>query len=140
MGLNKKLKEEKNESFKNKYYSTLKYIYLQEIKKIKEDSYRAAILGELMKEKDVIKISNDILQILLENYTDKENFEYIKDSLLDNEDKYIIIELINRYLSDDTKDYYLALSETILYFFEKNTLIYLEYILNEEKISLSEDP
>ena len=62
MGLNKKLKEEKDESFKNKYYSTLKYIYLQEIKKIKEDSYRAAILGELMKEKEVIKISNDIFK------------------------------------------------------------------------------
>ena len=140
INLNNKLKDEKDNFFKNKYYSTLKYIYLQEIKKIKEDSYRAAILGELMKEKDVIKISNDILQILLENYTDKENFEYTKDSLLDNEDKYIIIELINRYLSDDTKDYYLALSETILYFFEKNSLVYLEYILKEEEESLSDEP
>ena len=53
--LNKKLKEEKDENFENKYYSILKYIYLQEIKKIKEDSYHSAILGELMKEKDITK-------------------------------------------------------------------------------------
>ena len=138
--LNNKLKEEKDENFKNKYYRTLKYIYMQEIKKIKEDSYRAAILGELMKEKEVIKISNDIFQILLENYTDKEDFSYTQEYILENEDKYIIIELINKYLSDDTKDYYLALSETILYFFEKNSLVYLEYILKEEEESLSDSP
>ena len=81
------------------------------------------------------------MQILLKNYIDKEAFAYAQESLLNNEDKYVIIELINKYLSDDTKDYYLALSETILYFFEKNSLIYLEYILKEEEEeSLSDEP
>ena len=138
--LNDKLKEEKDEKFKNKYYSTLKYIYSQEIKKIKEDSYRAAILGILMEEKDVIKISNDIFQKLLEIYVDKEYFSSTREDLLNNKKNYDIINVINKYLSDNTKDYYLSLSETIIYFFEKNSLTYFEYILKEEEQSLSEEP
>ena len=113
MNLNKILKEEKDEKFKNKYYETLKYIYMQEIKKINDDAYRAAILGELMKEKDIIKKSNDILQLLLQSYL--EDFMYTREDLLDNKDKYIIIQLIDKYLSDNTTDYNLALSETIFF-------------------------
>ena len=113
MNLNKVLKEEKDEKFKNKYYETLKYIYMQEIKKINDDAYRAAILGELMKEKDIIKKSNDILQLLLQSYL--EDFMYTREDLLDNKDKYIIIQLIDKYLSDNTTDYNLALSETIFF-------------------------
>ena len=54
---------------------------------------------------------------------------YYKYYLLDNKDKNVIIQLINKYLSDSITDYYLALSETLTYFFEKNSLIYLKYIL-----------
>ena len=81
-----------------------------------------------MKEKEIIKKSNDILQILLQSYIEKEDFIYTQKDLLDNEEKYVIIQLINKYLSDNTTDYYLALSETITYFFEKNSLIYFKYI------------
>ena len=134
INLNNKLKEEKDEKFKNKYYDTLKYIYMQEINKINKDTYHAAVLGELMKEKDIIKKSNDILQILLKSYIKIEDFIDTQQDLLDNEDKYVIIELINQFLSDNTTDYYLALSETITYFFEKNSLIYLEDILEDESL------
>ena len=134
INLNNKLKQEKDEKFKNKYYDILKYIYMQEITKINEDNYCATILGELMKEKEIIKKSNDILQILLQSYIEKEDYIYTQEDLLDNKDKYIIIQLIDKYLSDNTKDYYLALSETITYFFEKNSLIYLKYILKDESL------
>ena len=139
LDLNKKLKEEKSENFKNKYYDTLKYIYMQEIKKVNDITYRATILGELMKEKEIIKISNDILQILLKSYIDKENFENTKEELLKNKED-IIIKLIDKYLSNLKTDYYLSLSETLTYFFEKNSLIYLKYILSKKKESLETEP
>ena len=43
----------------------------------------------------------------IKKYKDKKNFVYDHVYLLDNKDKYIIIELINRYFPDDAKDYYL---------------------------------
>ncbi len=138
MNLNKILKEEKDEKFKNKYYETLKYIYMQEIKKIKDDTYRAAIFGELMKEKDIIKKSNDVLQLLLQSYL--EDIMYTLEDLLNNKDKYVIIQLIDKNLSDNTTDYYLALSETLIYFFEKNSLIYLkDESLEEEPLDIFKD-
>ena len=112
LDLNQKLKEEKNEEFKNKYFDMLKYIYIQEIKKVKDIDYRASLLSELMKEKEIIKISNDIFQLLLKIYIDKSNFKKTKDLLLKNKGD-LIIKLIDKYLSNLKTDYYLALSETI---------------------------
>ena len=46
---------------------------------------------------------------------------------------------INQKLSDINQDYYLALSDTLIYFFERNSLIYLkdfsdvETFVEEEK-------
>jgi len=51
---------------------------MQEINKINKDTYHAAIFGELMKEKEIIKKSNNILQILLQSYIEKEDFIYKK--------------------------------------------------------------
>ena len=141
LDLNKKLKEEKEEKFKNEYYDTLKYIYMQEINKVYEISYRAVILGELMKEKEILKKSNDIFQILLNSYIEKNNIFDAQKKLLNNKDD-IILKLINKYLLNHKADYYIALSETIIYFFEKNSLIYLNFILNKKKNkqSLIDDP
>jgi len=78
-----------------------------------------------------------ILQILLQSNIEKEDFIYYLYTtkvLLNNKDKYIIIQLINKYLSDNTADYYLALSESLTYFFEKNSLIYLKHILKDESL------
>ena len=85
-GMNESLKKIKNEHSKNKYYATLKYIYKKEILKINDKVYCATILEEIIKEKEIIKISNDIFQILLDSYTDMEQFESIKDDLLKSKD------------------------------------------------------
>ena len=143
--MNQKLKEEKDEQFKDKYYETLKYIYMQEIIKVNEITYRATILGELMKEKEVIKLSNDIFQILLSSYVDKNYFIDTKKELLkikkDDRDD-IILKLIDNRLTNHKADYYLSLSETIIYFFEKNSLNYLYFVLNKKKNkqTLEDDP
>ena len=122
--INESLKQIKNEKTKKKYYSTIKYIYKKEIQKINDKVYCAAILEEIIKDNEIIKISNDIFQILLKSYTDIEYFEKTKEDLLKSKDN--IINLLNKKLSDDSKDYYLALSEVIIYFFERNSLIYLK--------------
>ena len=125
--MNESLKKIKNEQTKDKYYTTLKYIYKKEIQKINDNVYCATILEEIINEKEIIKISNDIFQILLESFIDIDEFENIKNNLLKSKDN--IIKLLNSKLLDDSKDYYLALSETIIYFFERNSLIYLKSFL-----------
>ena len=123
-GMNDLLLQIKNEKTKDKYYNTLKYIYKKEIQKINDKVYCSAILEEIIKEKEIIKISNDIFQILLESSIDLEKFSHLKKGLLNSTDN--IIKLLNKKLSDDSRDYYLALSEAMIYFFERNSLIYLK--------------
>jgi hypothetical protein len=47
---------------------------MQEINKVYDISYRATILEQLMKEKEIIKKSNDIFQILLNSYFKKKKY------------------------------------------------------------------
>ena len=114
---------------------------MQEINKVYEIAYRATVLEQLMKEKEIIKKSNDIFQILLNKYLDKNNIFDAQRKLLNSKDD-IIIKLINKNLLNPKAEYYLALSETILYFFEKNSLIYLNFVLNKKKNkqTLLDDP
>ena len=132
LDLNEKLKEEKDEQFKDKYYETLKYIYMQEINKVYEITYRATVLEQLIKEKEIIKKSNDIFQILLNTYLEKNNIFDAQKKLLNSKDD-SIVKLINKNLLNPKAEYYLALSETMLYFFEKNSLIYFNFVLNKKK-------
>ena len=104
--MNEKMKLIKIEEAKDKYFATLKYIYKEEIQKVKDKVYCAAILKKITNEKEIIKISNDI-----------------------------IIKLLNSKLSDDSQDYYLALSETLIYFFERNSIMYLQDFLDVEIFS-----
>ena len=120
--MNESLSKIKVEKTINKYYDTLRYIYKKEIQKVNDNIFRQAILEEIIKEKEIYKKSNDIFQILLD--TDLENLEDAKDNLLESKDN--IISLLDKKLSDDSTDYYLSLSETLIYFFEKNLLIYLK--------------
>ena len=109
---------------------------MKEIEKIEVDSYRALILGELMKKKEIIKKSNDILQILLSNCLD--DFMYTKEDLLESEN--MIVRLIDEYLRDTKKDYLFALTDTLTYFFEKNSLIYLkDQSLEDEPLEVFEE-
>jgi len=127
------LKGEKRDENKDiKFYDMLKYIFLKEIKKLNDINYRTNILDMLIKEKDVTKKSNDIFQILLKSYI--KEFKNTQKNLLDG--KGSILQLLDKHLSDEKQIYYFTLSETLLYFFEKNSLIYLK---NNAK-SLEKDP
>ena len=128
--MNEKIKLIKIKETKDKYFATLKYIYKEEIQKVKDKVYCAAILKEITNEKEIIKISNDIIQLLLKSYSNLDEFRNIKDDLLTSKDN--IIKFLNSKLSDDSQDYYLALSETLIYFFERNSLIYLQDFLEVE--------
>ena len=127
--------EERN--YNNKYYDALRNIFYKEIQKINENFYRCKILEKIIEENEIIKKSNEIFQNLIGHYivTDKEKFKKTMMNLLNGKDD--IIMLIDKNLSDAQKDNYFTLSETLLYFFEKNSIIYLEqYLTRDEKDAL----
>ena len=122
----------KNLTYTDKnYYALLKYIFFKEIKKIKDIDYRTAIFADLIKENEVIKNSINIFQILLKEIIKpaKESFVKSIDNILD--DKSQIIQIIENILNDKNENNYFALTETLLYFFEKNSFIYLNKILKD---------
>ncbi len=134
--ISKDINNEEDKNYCNKYYDTLKHIYFKEINKVIDINYRSKILEKIIFEKEIIKKSNDIFQILLKKLvkTEKGKFKQtIKDIKKGEQDEKIIIELLENNLADEQKDYYFALSETILYFFEKNSLIYLNNALYDKK-------
>ena len=119
------LKEEKKTNKnEDKFYDMLKYIFMKEIKKVNDINYRVSILDIIIKEKEIIKKSNDILQIFLKSYF--KAFKHTLKNLLDGKGKDIMVELLDRNLSDEKQEHFFTLSETLLYFFEKNSLIYLK--------------
>ena len=129
----KEIDKESDIHYKNKYYDTLRYIFSKEIIKIIDANYRSKILEKLIIEKEIIKKSNDIFQILLKLYikTGKEDFPKNLDNIRNGKDE--IIKLIENNLTNIKEDNYFSLSETLLYLFEKNSFIYLNNVLNEEK-------
>jgi len=134
--ISKDINNEEDKNYCNKYYDTLKHIYFKEINKVIDINYRSKILEKIIFEKEIIKKSNDIFQILLKKLvkTKKGKFnQTIKDIKKGKQDDKIIIELLENNLADEQKYYYFALSETILYFFEKNSLIYLNNALYDKK-------
>jgi len=112
-------KEEIIEKSDKDFYDKLKYIFLKEIKKISDINYRFQIFEKLIEENQMIKKSNDIFQILLKNYLKKKEFKDSLNKILYGDDE--IITLVEIKLKDN-----FILSETLLYFFEKNSLIYLK--------------
>ena len=127
------IKTKEEQIYENKYYDTLKYIFLKEINKIIDSNYRNKIFEKIIKDKELIKRSGDILQILLKKVirtkvVERDGFiTNLKNLKKGNE----IIRLIENNLKDNTNNNYLALQEEILSFFEKNSLIYLENILKD---------
>lgn len=129
--------QEKGEKCKLSYYDTLKYILLKEIKKINDMKYRATIINKLTNEKEIIKKSNNIFQILiLDPYLYNPDFHKAIYNLLGGKDD--IIKCIEKNLSDEKSDNYFVLSETLIYFFEKNSSIYLQDILKTK--TLEDEP
>ena len=85
--LKKEIKDNNNQT----YYDLLKYILLKETKKVNDVNYHTNILDILIKEKDILKKSNDILQILLKKYI--KEIKYTRKDLLESKD--IILKLLS---------------------------------------------
>ena len=114
------------------FYDSLRYIFFKEIKKISDDNYRNEVLEKILEENEMIKKSNDIFQILLDNYVKTDNkFKDNMNKILNGED--FIIKLIEEKLNGNN----FILIETLLYFFEKNSLIYLKNVLNSKKVQIN---
>lgn len=122
----------KNLTYTNKnYYSLLKNLFFKEIKKIKDVDYRTAIFADLIKENEVIKDCNDIFQIILKDLIKPTKINFLKaiQNLLDNQSEMILI--MESVLCNKKENNYFTLIEILLYFFKKNSIIYLNKILNE---------
>ena len=128
--------EEDNEEFVQKnylYYDKLRYILFQEIKRIPDPDYQYKILEKLIEEKDIVKKSIDIFQIVFKNCLKKEKFENNLSLISFSTDN--IIQLIDKKLYDDDK----VLEETLLYLFEKNSYFYFNNMI-DNNIKLEDQP
>ena len=128
---NEELKEKGN-IFNDKYYDTLRYIFYKEIIKVNDNNYRTKILNYLIKEKEIIKKSNNIFQILLKQHIKaNKDFKKTKNNLLDANDGYV--KIFEKNLLDSEQENYFSLTQTLLCFFEKNSLIYFNNIYYDSK-------
>ena len=114
------------------YYVLLKFIYFKEIKKVPNDAYRSTIFSDVLKNSKVIVNSNDILQILLfplvKPYVDKFHESLNKILETSNNNVLIIIESI---LNKKDNEIYNTLSDTLIYYFEKNSFMYFNNIFQK---------
>ena len=112
-----------------KYYDLLKFIYFKETKKVYNVIYRTEIFQDIIKDNEIIVNSNDILQVLLFVLV-KPSIDSFHESLNNllfstDFDVFTIIEVI---LKNKNEDIYYTLSDTLLYYFEKNSLMYFNNI------------
>ena len=117
----------------NNYYNNLRYILYKEIKKISEPSYQRRVLEKLIKEKEMVKNSVDVFQILLKDYLNLDDFKnYNKISIKNSNFNKIIFgkDIIITFIDKELYDENIALEETLLYLFEKNSLININNFLN----------
>ena len=115
------------------YYNNLRYIFYKEIRKVSDIDYRFEILDKLLEEDEMIKKSNDIFQMVLKEYLKREDkFKLNKENILKGEDR--IIKLIDSKLNNKN-----VLEETILYLFEKNSLIYYKILQNKKDAKYLDD-
>lgn len=125
----------------NKFYYLLKFIYYKETKKFPNSNYRTEIFKDIIKDIEVIVNSKDILQILLFPLVNPKKDKFPKSiiNILNNIDFDIAI-IIENILSNENDEVHTALSETLIYHFEKNSLIYLNNALSgKEKTSFEND-
>ena len=127
---------DKNDEEYKFFYDNLRYVLYKEIKKISDINYRFKIFEKLLQSDEMIKKSNDILQILLENYVKKE-YKDNRNRILAGEDN--IIKILDNKVNKHNNKNNFVLVETLLYFFEKNSLNYLNS-RQAEKIKLEDEP
>ena len=119
-----------------KYYELLKYIFFKETKKVPNVRYRAAIFQDVIKDAEILVNSNDILQILLRPLVNPDITIFPKSiKSIEKSTDYDIVIIIENILENENEEIYNALSETLLYYFEKNSLMYFKNLFhNKEKI------
>ena len=123
------------------YYELLNYIYFKEIRKISDLNYRTTIFEYLIKENEIIVNSMKILQILMKKLVNPKKDKFMNSivNILNNDDD--IEKLMENILKNEKENNYLSLSETLLYFFEKNSRLYLENVFKDKiKCTLDQDP
>ena len=123
------------------YYNLLNYIFFKEIKKISEINYRIAIFKQMVTDNEMILNINEILKILLKPMisTSKEKLKNFKDLHLNflNENNNEILNIIENELNPSNPNNQLL--ESLIYFFEKVSHIYLNYFLNSKENNLLEE-
>ena len=82
----------------------------------------------------MIKKSNNIFQILLKIYLNKNEFKDNRLKLLNGDDE--IMELVEKKLENEDN---FILKETLLYLFEKNSLIYLKPNFNNQNVKSNQN-
>ena len=123
------------------YYELLRFIYYKEIKKVPNVSYRAAIFQDVIKDVEVIVKSKDILDILLHPLVNPEitKFHLSLNEITLSKD-YDIAIIIESILENENEENFKALSETLIYHFEKLTLMFFNNIFHyKEKILFEND-
>lgn len=117
-----------------KYFQLLKYIFFKEIKKIHNVKYRTSIFEKVIKDKKIIIQSNDIFQILLFPLVNPNKMKFW-NSIIEilNATDYDVANIIENFLNLSSQESYTALLETLLYYFEKNSLIYFHNIFHDKK-------
>ncbi len=129
---NEEIIKEKGNIYYDKYYDTFRYIYYKEMKKVYNDNYHSRILEYLLKEKEIIKKSNNIFQILFRQLIKvNKDFKKVRKNILESKSK--IISYIESNIGDNQQKNYFSLTETLLYFFEKKSLNYFKNIFYPSK-------
>ena len=125
------------------YFELLKFIFYKETKKVPDVRYRASIFQEVIKDAEVIISSNNILQILFfpimkpkKDIFPKSISEILKAT---DYDVAVIIENILSEQENRDEKIYNALNETLLYYFEKNALMYFNDVFHGKDIILLEN-
>ena len=125
-----------NEEIKIKdqsYYDNLRYIFYKEIRKVSLTDYRFEVIEKILEEDDIIKKSNEIFQMVLKEYLKKEDkFKDNKKKILNSDDR--ILSLIESQINIKT-----VLAETLLYLFEKNSLIYYNILKSKTELKYLDD-
>ena len=125
---------EKKDEF---FYDKLSLILFKEIQIINNNDYRLYILKKVLQNNEIIKKSINIFEIIFNDFgkTDKYFINNLP-RLLKTDD--ILIEHIEKVLNNNN----IILSETIFYLFEKNSLRYVNDIINnnQTEIYLENEP
>ena len=127
-----------------KYFKLLKFIFYKEIKKVPDIRYRTAIFQEIIKDAEIIVDSNNILEILLFPLVKpkKDVFPKSIHDILKATDYDVAVIIENLLSESENRDekIFNALNETLLYYFEKNALMYFNDIFHgKEKILFEND-